>query len=586
MASAVNRLFRLKLTAKRTSGKLHGNTPESLHGAAAEGELKRANANYLLYCLMIFLTAALHAQAPPPPAATAGVSATDTRAGELSKAEASPKPLDTAALLYRAGKLAEAEAAYKEILRGEPQSAASYVGLVRVNLRQKKLPEAEGALAKAVEFGSNLNAVRVAQGEVHFRQGKILEAQDDFTPLVKANAPEARAYLGLGRIYWAGSLRLHAKLMFELAHDKDPDDPDIRRSWLFTLSRKERIQALKGILSEEADEDEDDRSHLETSLATMEEAEEEGRTGCRLASKVTETHIPLERLSNGVRTLKGYGLKTQLNGVKASLLVDTGSPGMLISRKVAEKAGITPIVKTDVHGIGDKGTVGSFIGVADSIKIGELEFLGCHVEVMERNSVADEDGLIGADVFSHFLVGIDFPNGKLNLTSLPALPPLSDSEKALVAKYPKIASFRDRYIGPEFKSYTPVFRFGHMLLIPTRINDLPPKLFLIDTGAFSDTISPAAAREVTKVRGESNIQVKGLNGAVKDVFTADNLTLTFSHFRQPARDMVAFDTTRISNSSGVEISGMLGFAMLYQMEVKINYRDGLVDFGYDPNRWH
>jgi hypothetical protein len=50
--------------------------------------------------------------------------------------------------------------------------------------------------------------------------------------------------------------------------------------------------------------------------------------------------------------------------------------------------------------------------------------------------------------------------------------------------------------------------------------------------------------------------------------------------------MVAFDTTGISNSSGVEISGMLGFSMLYQMEVKIDYRDGLVDFGYDPNRFH
>jgi len=215
-----------------------------------------------------------------------------------------------------------------------------------------------------------------------------------------------------------------------------------------------------------------------------------------------------------------------------------------------------------------------------------LEFKGCHIEVMERNSVAEEDGLIGTDIFSHYLVGINFPDAKLNLTPLPAMPPPSDNEKALVAKYPKIAGFRDRYIAPEFKEYSPVFRLGHLLLIQTRINELPSKLFLIDTGAFSDTISPAAAREVTKVRGDSDIQVKGINGAVKNVFTADNLTLTFSHFRQPARDMVAFDTTAISNSSGVEISGMLGFAMLYQMEVKIDYRDGLVDFGFDPNRFH
>jgi hypothetical protein len=40
------------------------------------------------------------------------------------------------------------------------------------------------------------------------------------------------------------------------------------------------------------------------------------------------------------------------------------------------------------------------------------------------------------------------------------------------------------------------------------------------------------------------------------------------------------------NSSGVEISGMLGFGMFYQMEVRIDYRDALIDFGYDPKRWH
>jgi hypothetical protein len=56
--------------------------------------------------------------------------------------------------------------------------------------------------------------------------------------------------------------------------------------------------------------------------------------------------------------------------------------------------------------------------------------------------------------------------------------------------------------------------------------------------------------------------------------------------RKPRRDMVSFDTTEISNRVGMEVSGTLGFAMLYQMSLKIDYRDGLVDFGYDPNRWH
>jgi hypothetical protein len=77
-----------------------------------------------------------------------------------------------------------------------------------------------------------------------------------------------------------------------------------------------------------------------------------------------------------------------------------------------------------------------------------------------------------------------------------------------------------------------------------------------------------------------------VNGLVNNVFTADDVTLTFSHFRQPARDIVAFDTAGMSNSAGTEISGTLGFSMLYQMQLKIDYRDGLVDFVYDSNRFH
>ncbi len=542
-----------------------------------------------LLSLMVMTGGTLRAQAPPSGPTAAQPPATNAAAVSVESAKNSAEPaspLTAAAELYRNGKLGEAEAAYRAILQSEPKSATAYVGLFRVLMRQKRQADAASALVKAGELAPNSEAVRTAQGELHFRQGRIQEAQADFTPLVKAGTREARAYLGLGRVYWASSYYQHGKLMFDKAHERDPNDPEIRKYWLFTLTRKERIQELKGYLSIASSDDEDEREHLQSSLVEMKEDEEESSTGCRLAGNPAETHMSLERLMYGATRVRGYGLKVQLNDAKSILLLDSGAGGILVSRKVAEKAGIEPIAKSDVHGIGDKGAVSSFVGMAKSIRIGELEFQGCHVEVMDRNSVADEDGLIGSDVFSHFLVNINFPDHRLDLTALPPLPPPSAAEKALTERYPKIARFRDGFVPPELKSFTPVYRFGHMLLIPTRINDLPSKLFLIDTGAFTDTISPEAGREVTKVRSDSDYKVKGLNGLVNNVFTADNLTLTFSHFRQPARDVVAFDTSKLSNSAGAEVSGTLGFAMLYQMQVKIDYRDGLVDFFYDPNRLH
>ena len=130
------------------------------------------------------------------------------------------------------------------------------------------------------------------------------------------------------------------------------------------------------------------------------------------------------------------------------------------------------------------------------------------------------------------------------------------------------------------KAYTKVFRFGHNLLIPTRVGDAPPKLFLIDTGATYNTISPDAAREVTKVRSDDRMIVKGISGTVKDVYSADKAMLQFSHYRQENQDLIAFDLSGVSKATHTEVSGILGFTTLKLFTLKIDYRDGLVDFVY------
>jgi hypothetical protein len=124
------------------------------------------------------------------------------------------------------------------------------------------------------------------------------------------------------------------------------------------------------------------------------------------------------------------------------------------------------------------------------------------------------------------------------------------------------------------KSYSIVFRFGHTLLLPTALNDSLPKLFMIDSGSFTSAISPSAA-----------LRVSGLNGEVNKVYESKELTLTFGHLRQKYEDMVTFDTKSISDAVGTEVSGMLGFTVLRMLDIKVDYRDGLVDFKFDAKRW-
>ena len=108
----------------------------------------------------------------------------------------------------------------------------------------------------------------------------------------------------------------------------------------------------------------------------------------------------------------------------------------------------------------------------------------------------------------------------------------------------------------------------------------------MDTGAWDNFVSPAGAKGATKLHSDSDTIIKGLSGKVDKVYATGDVTLAFGNFKQQRHDLVAFDMTHISNDLGTEVSGSLGFVMLYLLEIKIDYRDHLVDFSYDPNRFH
>jgi predicted aspartyl protease len=305
-------------------------------------------------------------------------------------------------------------------------------------------------------------------------------------------------------------------------------------------------------------------------------------------------------------------LDVRLNGTHTNILLDTGASGILVKRRTAERAGITNIEASKVMGIGDKGPQNAHIGVAKSIRIGELEFQDCPVAVMESRSVVGEDGLIGGDVFESFLVELDFPKEILKLSELPKRPGELDEKPTLKTEQddseglasfqataqsetavtpdnkkesaPKSNGPRDRYIAPEMSSYSHVYRFGHDLLVPTKVGDISGKLFLLDTGAFNNAISPQAAREVTKVQNDDTI-IRGISGSVKNVYSANKAVLQFGNVRQENQDMMAFDMTHFSDDCGTEVSGFLGFAMLRFLDIKIDYRDALVNFSFDPTRF-
>jgi predicted aspartyl protease len=440
---------------------------------------------------------------------------------------------------------------------------------------------------------------------VQYRAGTPWLALPTVDASIQLDPCNPRARLISATLLRINSYSASAAKEISTAHALDPYNPRTRSRWLDTLPPKERIAELEAYLASANGEDPETVRGLHFYLAYLKQREIEPHKACRLVSDTNTAEIPFVYLLQDAAHIRAFGLDVKLNDHDTRLQIDTGASGLLVSRSVADHAGLKQFSRTEVGGIGSQGKKAAYTTFADDIKIGSLEFKDCAVEVIDKGNVADSDGLIGMDVFSRFLVTLDYPMRKLLLAPLPPRPNDTSELKPTLETHgstnedesagsttappspaPKPAAHGpyDRYIAPEMKDWTHVYRVGHNLLLPASLNDSPPKLFIVDKGAFSTTVTPEVAREVTKVHNQDNLSVHGVNGKVDKVYTADSITFRFANIAQKVDGVVAFATPMLSKNLNMEVAGFIGITALGQMTISIDYRDGLMKFAYDANR--
>jgi tetratricopeptide (TPR) repeat protein len=567
-----------------------------------------------LMLLLLPLTttaAAVPGEQKPEPAASTKPDGEHPSVSGAKPVAANPD-LAAADQLYRTGKFAEAENSFQALLKADPKHVPAQVGLVWAMLRQQKLDESLDAVNAALAARPDSAALLAAKGDVQFRRGEMSDAEKSYLEAKRLKPKEVRAYLGLSRLYRSYSLYRKAYDELQSAHEIAPNDIEVQRAWMVMLPRKERLAAIEAYLAGPHPDDAEVTRSMNEYLDFLKATADKPIHACRLAGKVERTEAKLEAMYGDSRRIRGIGLSAKLNGHGARLLLDTGAGGIMVGRKVAEKAGLTRISSGHYGGIGDKGLQTGYTAVADSIRVGELEFQDCVVYVSDKRSVADEDGLIGADVFGAYLVDIDLPEMRLKLSPLPKRPEAavaptslnsegeeqgaaeqkedaateqaSKDQKSAPAPKPAQRLPRDRYVAPEMANWTKVFRFGHSILVPTMVNGSNPMLFGLDTGASTNLLSLRAGRQVSKIRSQDQRPVRGLSGKVDKVYSSDKATLQFGYLRQQNMDILTLDLSAVSRHTGTEVSGFLGFGIIRQLRLKLDYRDGLVDFEYDPKR--
>jgi len=475
---------------------------------------------------------------------------------------------------------AEAETLYSAALEKTPNDEASLSGLILSQLYQDHLSAALSSAENATKRLPNSALLQVNLGEVHFRQARLPEARAAFARAQALGPCTPRLYFAESRFLRAHSMYATARDRLNIAHQLSPNDPQITAAWLSTQSLQARAAGLKAHLQDK-DLTDEERSAISDELLRLESFPDE--TKCRVTSSVTSMKMPFTWIMRDAESIAAFAVDVRINNkATARLQIDTGASGILIRRGIADKAGLVPLLRSQISGVGDQAAQSSYLAKADDLKIGQLEFHNCLVEVSDSRHILDEDGLIGGDVFRNYLLTIDFPDRSLAIDPLPQRPGDNQAASLSDRDISEDSSPHDAYIAPEMKDWTTVLRFHHDLLVPVGLGDTKTHWFILDTGAFATSLSPEAARAVTKLSHDPDLQIKGLSGKVQNVLRARNVEVTFGGVRQKLEDAVVLNLDKESHAEGFEVSGFLGFGTLQFLTIQIDYRDGLVHFKYDP----
>ncbi len=477
------------------------------------------------------------------------------------------QPADPIAV-YKSGNFNRALPLLQEAVANNPKDAGLQAALLSTFVYLGRVDEALQAAENDIQNFPQSPEVIAARGELAFYMGDMAAAEADFRSAIKIKDETAHAYYGLFRLYFAGSMYRSARLYCLRAHDIDPDDARIAAAYMGYLTPQKRDEMQAGFSQSHPWL----FGHLQQMEATASDLGKEinGRKVFELDGPKQEVTVPLHYIHDG-NTIVGLGIDVSINGSRPFLLtVDTGATGLLLTQKAIDEVGLTHIGSLQVGGIGDKGQRNAFISVADICTLGNIKFKTCVARATEgkQGIVQENEGLMGTDVFSDYLITIDFQRHTLHLVPLPDREPNPQ-------RY-------NREPLPSEAAFTPVFRFGHHLDVLTKVNNQRTGLFLIDTGSTTSFIDATFALLTTKIRGNDYASVTGVSGSVKKVFEADKAELQFSHFLRDDPRLMSIDLNHQGHEE-VRMDGILGQSLLQFFRLTLDYRNGLVDFEYVPD---
>ena len=387
-------------------------------------------------------------------------------------------------------------------------------------------------------------------GEIQYRRANFAEASRAFEAALELNPDNARAHWGLGRIDQLHFRANSARDRFARAFSLNSRDTDIILSYAEYVSDPAARATLLRNVAILANQDQPERAaRAVAQLRILERLE--GRTPGRLASPYTAYRMPLSGFRPVGAGQHGVLVPVRINGGKPlRLLLDTGARGLMIDARAAKGLNLETIVASSLGGFGDTGAGASRLTLAGTVSLGELAFDECLVEVSDHSLTAGTDGILGMDLFERFRIHLDPAARLLELTpyDTPAMPS-GDS--------------------------VPAIGLRNLLFVKARLEGGNEGLFLVDTGA---AFSSLARDLVPATMHQGPVHLQGAQGALSGAVRVGPVELRIGRRSMVDMTPVAMDLRQLSQFEGVEIAGVLGYSVLGKSSLRINLREGTVEF--------
>ena len=516
---------------------------------------------------LICVAAALSAQSPAKPANVTCNIATH--------------PNTDADVAFASGRFGEAESLYNQQITTSPSESA-WQGLVHAQIELDKAPDALATAKRANDAIPHSAAIHALTGDAELRAGHIDEASAAYAEARALDPCSAAAHFGTARILELSAMRKSAQRELAFAHRLAPADTAISEALFSTLPAPMDAKGLRNLLASDHNLSPDHRHRLEQEAALL----EMGAT-CQTTEASGTVKVDLTPLFYDGVHLRDYGVRVGGGGtIAVNLELDSTASGIVLSETDAKSLHVTPAV-ADYRSA-------PYSGFLSILQIGHLRYEKCPVSVVPDATLAHRYSVIGTDFFRRSLIHLDWNAKQITLTPYPQTAAGGADSGPVDADIPAGE-----------KEWSHVFIDQQRILMPALVEKRPAGLLMLDTSYTVDMLSPSAAQSF-RTSSDATLAVVGVSGDLVRMFAKEgggdvNRTelidfkgsnmpirlvglqeaVRFAGNEPPIFGLWSFDISRVSHAAGLEVGGIIGFQIVRQYYVDIDYRDALIQLKYD-----